>query len=182
MADKPNKSGMDFDPANQSNHQPELALANRLGFIGVYNHSLDGKGRLIVPQAFRQLLGEKIVVGVNMAQDSIAIYPYAVWVSKVEMLSKLSQIDVAAEEFLSRFAMFSFDGIGFDQQGRVLLPAALRDEFLKGAQGVQVSGTTEFVKVVSDEQARAERDDFRKRYPNPLAAISEIQTRARNNP
>ena len=43
------------------------------GFYGAFNHSIDTKGRLIVPQPFRDRLGEKIVVGVNMAQSSIAI-------------------------------------------------------------------------------------------------------------
>jgi MraZ protein len=152
----------------------------RLGFIGVYNHSLDAKGRVIIPQPFRNLLGEKIIVGVNMAQDSIAIYPYDIWEKRVDMLSRLSEEDVAAEYFLSRFAMYSFDGLGFDAQGRVLLPAALRDLFLKDATGVQVSGTTEYVRIVSDEQAKREREHFAAQYANPLKAISDIQARVRN--
>lgn len=154
--------------------------SRRLGFIGVYNHSIDGKGRVIVPQPFRNLLGERIIVGVNMAQDSIAIYPYEVWEEKVDMLTRLSHEDVAAEFFLSRFAMYSFDGLGFDSQGRVLIPSALRDLFLSDAQGVQVSGTTEYVLIKSDEQARQERERFRKEYPNPLQAISDIQARAKS--
>jgi len=142
----------------------------RLGFIGVYNHSIDGKGRVIVPLPFRNLLGDRIVVGVNMAQDSIAIYPYDIWEEKVNMLTSLSREDVSAEVFLARFAMYSFDGLGYDSQGRVLLPAALRELFLTDAQGVQVSGTTEYVRIVSDAQAA--RD--------PLKTISAIQARARS--
>ena len=153
--------------------------SRRMGFIGVYNHSIDGKGRVIVPQPFRNLLGNHIVVGVNMAQDSIAIYPYDVWEEKVDMLTRLSHEDVSAEYFLSRFAMYSFDGLGFDNQGRVLLPAALRELFLSDAGGVQVSGTTEYVRIISDNQAASERDKFNTRFPDPLKAISEIQARAR---
>ncbi|HSK68730.1 MAG TPA: hypothetical protein VLA21_05665 [Candidatus Limnocylindria bacterium] len=156
------------------------AAGERLAFIGVYNHSIDGKGRVIVPQQFRTLLGDRVVVGVNMAQDSIAVYPYAVWKSKVDMLTDLAREDVAAEFFLSRFAMYSFDGLGFDGQGRVLLPAALRDLFLQDATGVQVSGTTEYVRIISDRQAQAEREQFATRFPDPLRAISDIQARARD--
>lgn len=166
---------MDTKTPGNGLHQPQ----KRLGFIGVYNHSIDTKGRVIVPQPFRNLLGERIIVGVNMAQDSIAIYPYEVWEKRVDMLSRLSQEDVAAEYFLSRFAMYSFDGLGFDGQGRVLLPAALRDLFLKDAAGVQVSGTTEYVRVVSDEQARLEREHFATQFADPLKAISDIQARVR---
>lgn len=153
---------------------------SRLGFIGVYNHSIDNKGRVIVPQSFRGLLGEQIIVGVTMGQDAIAIYPYEVWAEKVEMLSQLSREDAAAEVFLTRFAMYSFDGCGFDTQGRVLLPAALRDLFLQDTQGVQVSGTTEYVRLVSDKQAAQERDIFHTKYPDASLAISAIQARVRS--
>lgn len=151
----------------------------RLGFIGVYNHSIDAKGRVIVPLPFRNLLAEGLVIGVNMAQDSVAIYPLAVWEEKVELLSNLSREDVSAEFFLARFAMYSFDGLGFDSQGRVLLPAALRELYLKDATAVQVSGTTEYVRIVSEQQAKEERERFATQFPDPLKAISEIQARAR---
>lgn len=168
-------------PMEEKNCENGIRLPEkRLGFIGVYNHSIDTKGRVIVPQPFRNLLGDRIIVGVNMAQDSIAIYPYDVWEKRVDMLSRLSQEDVEAEYFLSRFAMYSFDGLGFDGQGRVLLPAALRDLFLKDATGVQVSGTTEYIRIVSDEQARLEREKFTKQFADPLKAISEIQARIRS--
>jgi len=151
----------------------------RLGFIGVYNHSIDGKGRVIVPLPFRGQLGERIIVGVNMAQDAIAIYPFDVWQERVDMLMRLSQEDVSAEYFLARFTMYSFDGLGFDSQGRVLLPAALRDLFLKDAQGVQVSGAADYVSIVSDSQAQADREHFKDLYPDPLRAIAAIQARVR---
>ena len=162
------------------NENKDRKSSRRLGFIGVYNHSIDGKGRVIVPLPFRGLLGDHIVVGVNMAQDSIAIYPYEVWEEKVDMLTRLSHEDVSAEFFLARFAMYSFDGLAFDSQGRVLLPAALRELFLSDTQGVQVSGTTEYVRIVSDGQAQMERERFNTQFPDPLKAISEIQARARN--
>lgn len=173
-----------FPEGSQPSDQPDTAkpsaAVSRLGFIGVYNHSIDNKGRVIVPQTFRGLLGDRIIVGVTMSQDAIAIYPYEVWEEKVEMLSQLSREDAAAEVFLTRFAMYSFDGCGFDTQGRVLLPAALRDLFLDGVQGVQVSGTTEYVRLVSDKQAAQERESFHSRYPDASLAISAIQARVRN--
>ena len=50
---------------------------------------------------------------------------------------------------------------------------------LADAQGVQVSGTTEYVRIISDRQAREEREHFNKEFPNPLKAISDIQGRAK---
>lgn len=152
----------------------------RLGFYGAYNHSIDAKGRMIVPQGFRERLGEKIIIGVNMAQSSIAIYPYDVWVKKVDMLTELADLDVSAEVFLERFAMLSFDNVTFDMQGRVLLPAALRELFMKDASGVQISGARDYVRVISSQQAARETEAFHSEHSNVLAAISAIQTRVRD--
>lgn len=152
----------------------------RYNFFGAFNHSIDAKGRMIVPQAFRDRLGENIVVGVNMAQNAIAIYPYDVWLRKVDMLTELAEADVSAEVFLERFAMLSFDSIAFDTQGRVLVPAALRELYMKDATGVQVSGAKDYVRVVSAARAAGEHEGFHADHPNVLQSISRIQARTRS--
>ena len=162
------------NPNNHGAQEPK-----RYEFYGAYNHSIDAKGRLIVPQSFREKLGERIVVGVNMAQDSVAIYPFDVWERKVDMLTELVDEDVSAEVFLERFSMLSFDNSNFDPQGRVLIPAALRDLFLKDAAGVQVSGARDYVKVVSSTQAAKDADRFHDEHPNILSDINPIQARIR---
>ena len=163
-------------PSSQS-HQADKYES--YGFYGAYNHSIDAKGRLIVPQPFRDRLGEKIIIGVNMAQSSIAIYPIDVWQRKVDMLTQLAQRDVSAEVFLERFSMLSFDSVSFDTQGRVLLPAALREMYMKDASGVQVSGAREYVRVISSQQASDEHSRFASEHADVLADISRIQARTR---
>ena len=163
-------------PSSQ-NHQADKHEA--YGFYGAFNHSIDVKGRLIVPQPFRDRLGEKIIVGVNMAQSSIAIYPVDVWQRKVDMLTQLAQLDVSAEVFLERFSMLSFDSVSFDMQGRILLPAALREMYMKDASGVQVSGAREYVRVISSQQASEEQSKFAREHADVLADISRIQARTR---
>lgn len=156
------------------------ATDRRYGFFGAYNHSIDAKGRMIVPQTFRERLGESIIIGVNMAQSAIAIYPYEVWLSKVDMLTELANLDVSAEVFLERFAMLSYDSISFDTQGRVLLPAALRELFAIGSAGVQVSGARDYVRVVSTAVAAGEHERFAQEHPDVLGDISHIQARIRS--
>lgn len=162
-----------------SSTAPVPAVGGQQGFYGAYSHSIDAKGRMIVPQCFRDRLGEKIVIGVNMSQSSIAIYPLEVWQKKVDLLTGLADLDVSAEVFLERFAMLSFDNVGFDMQGRVLLPAALREMFMKDATGVQVSGARDYVRVVSSQRAASETADFQARHANVLQDISDIQKRIR---
>lgn len=160
---------------------PDTGKASPKGyeFYGVYNHSIDAKGRMIVPQSFREQLGERIIVGVNMAQSSIVIYPYDVWRRNVDMLTDLTEEDISAEVFLERFSMLSFDNVSFDPQGRVLIPAALRELFLRDASGVQVSGAKDYIRVVSSEQAANETESFHTKHPAPLMDISSIQNRIR---
>lgn len=138
-------------------------------------HSIDGKGRMIVPQSFREKMGKQIIVGVTTAYNAIAIYPFSVWQAKIDMLSDLAARNVKAEEYLERFAMYSFDNCSFDSQGRVLLPQALRDRFLKNAEGVQVSGGQGYVRVVSAEQAERENQQFEQIHPDPREEIGRIQ-------
>ena len=44
-----------------------------LRFIGSFNHSLDSKGRLVIPQGFREKLGETFCVAPSFDFQSIAI-------------------------------------------------------------------------------------------------------------
>ncbi len=177
MSDEKNRTGEDAPHEQTAKHSKPKRLS---GFFGAYNHSVDAKGRMIVPLSFRERLGDDIVIGLNMAQTSIAIYPYEVWVKKVGMLTELRDQDVRAEKFLDRFSRFSFDNISFDSQGRVLLPAALREMYLKEAAGVQVSGANDYVKVVSSPQAAEETRNFHIEHPDVLSEISTIQKDLRN--
>jgi len=172
MSDDISKTGEDSPQDSAFNSSRPRRIK---GFFGAYNHSVDAKGRMIVPQSFRERLGEDIVIGLNMAQNSIAIYPYEVWEKKVDILTELRDQDARAEEFLDRFSRFSFDSVSFDSQGRVLLPAALRDMYLKDAAGVQVSGANDYVKVVSSQQAAEETQRFHDEHPDVLSEISRIQ-------
>ncbi len=166
---------------HEAQQAKETAANARYEFFGAYNHSIDAKGRMIVPQNFREKLGPEIVIGLNMAQTSIAIFPRSVWQKRLDMLTDLAEKDVRAEAFLERFAMFSFDNCSFDIQGRVLLPAVLRDMFLKDVQGVQISGAREYIKVTPSERAVKDTEDFRTQNPDVLASISAIQTSVRES-
>lgn len=165
----------------ESQQRKNVGADGRYGFFGAYNHSIDAKGRMIVPQNFREKLGSDIVVGLNMAQTSIAIFPRSVWQSRLDMLTDLAEKDIRAEAFLERFAMFSFDNCSFDVQGRVLLPAVLRDMFLKDVQGVQISGAREYIKVTPSERAMKDTEEFLTQHPDVLSAIGAIQASVRES-
>ncbi len=142
---------------------------------GAFWHSIDPKGRVIIPHFFREQLEDGIVVSVNTAQDSIAVYPLEVWHDRVKMLNNLVKKKRALEPILSRFSMLSYQNCNFDQQGRVLIPALLRDMFLKDTQSVRVSGAFDHVRIVSEEQAKTEDEKFSSQAVDILEMISATQ-------
>jgi MraZ protein len=161
---------------SSSDESLKTATGVKLQLNGAFWHSIDNKGRVIVPQFFRDQLQDGIIVSVNTAQDSIAIYPTEIWNERVEMLSQLVEKKRSLEPILSRFSMLSYPNCNFDQQGRVLIPALLRDMFLKDTSSVRVSGAFDHIRIVSEEKAREEDERFGSESINILDLISEIQS------
>ena len=92
--------------------------------MGEYNHTIDAKGRLIVPSKFRELLGDEFVVTKGL-DGCLFVYSSEEWKSIEEKFSQVSQFSKEAR----KFARFFFAGAAIcevDKQGRVLLPATLR--------------------------------------------------------
>lgn len=93
--------------------------------IGEVNHSIDVKGRYIVPAKFREELGEKFVL-VKGLDACIFIYPLAKWQAVLESLEQLSATDPRARRFSRSFTARAFD-VEADKQYRVVLPPVLRE-------------------------------------------------------
>ena len=82
-------------------------------FMGEYNHTIDAKGRLIIPAKFREVLGDEFVVTKGM-DGCLFVFDNSEWQVFAEKLRSLPMIDKAAS-------------VEVDKQGRILLPSVLRD-------------------------------------------------------
>ena len=94
-------------------------------FMGEYNHSIDAKGRLIVPSKFREQLGSEFVV-TKCLDGCLFVYSHEEWQRIEESLREKPLTSKDARKFLS----FFFAGAAtceVDKQGRILLPANLRE-------------------------------------------------------
>ncbi len=94
-------------------------------FMGEYNHTLDTKGRVIVPAKFRELLGETFVVTKGL-DGCLYVYPNSEWESYVEKLNALPMAKKESRTF-KRFFMSGAAEVECDKQGRILLPNSLRE-------------------------------------------------------
>ena len=93
-------------------------------FMGEYNHSIDAKGRLIVPSKFREELGNEFVVTAGL-DGCLFIYGKKEWKVFEEKLYALPISNPSARKF-SRFFLANACSCEFDKQGRFLLPQNLR--------------------------------------------------------
>ena len=92
-------------------------------YKGEYSHSIDAKGRLIIPAKFRDLLGEQFVVTKGF-DGCLFAFDQEGWDAFEEKLKALP-MDIPGARQLGRFFMAGADDVELDKQGRILLPANL---------------------------------------------------------
>lgn len=93
-------------------------------FMSEYNHTVDTKGRLIVPSKFREQLGDEFVVTKGM-DGCLFVYANEDWNAFEQKLTSLPLINKEARKF-ARFFLAGAAQVEVDKQGRILLPANLR--------------------------------------------------------
>ena len=149
-------------------------------FIGSYAHTLDGKGRLVVPQAFRDDLGKTFYICPSLDFRSISLYTNLEWAKMRRHYGELGAINAKFQKFLELFDALSYRDQECDAQGRVLLPTKIRQLILKEEKEVEISGASDHIRVVaattSEELAREvldNRDSF-------TALFSELSEMLRN--
>lgn len=94
-------------------------------FIGEHQHSLDEKGRLIIPSKFRDDLGYEFVMTKGL-DNCLFVYPKKEWQILEEKLKNLPLTNKDARAFIRFFFAGASECI-LDKQGRVLIPSNLRE-------------------------------------------------------
>ena len=94
-------------------------------FMGEYSHTIDSKGRLIVPSKFRESLGDEFVV-TNGLDGCLFVYSQEEWTNIEEKFKQVSLTTKDARKF-SRFFFAGAATVEVDKQGRILLPSVLRE-------------------------------------------------------
>ncbi len=95
------------------------------GFSGKHSHSIDAKGRMIVPAKFREKLGENFIMTLGV-DGCLKMYPLDQWERFLEQFEKLPGTRDARR--VQRYFMSNAEDCEIDKQGRVLIPAELREK------------------------------------------------------
>ena len=117
-------------------------------FMGEYNHTIDAKGRLIVPAKFREALGDEFVVNKGL-DGCLFVYSNSEWNAFEEKLRTLPLTNKNARQF-TRFFLAGAAACEVDKQGRILLPQVLR-EFAKLEKDVVLVGVASRIEIWSKE-------------------------------
>lgn len=117
-------------------------------FMGEYNHTVDEKGRLIIPLKFREELGSEFVVTKGL-DGCLFAFCNSEW-SKFEM--KLNDIPLTNKEGrkFSRFMLGGATLVETDKQGRILIPSNLRG-FANLEKDVVVVGVANRIEIWDKE-------------------------------
>lgn len=144
-------------------------------FIGEFSHSLDSKGRIIVPLSFREGLGKTFCIGPTFNFQAIALYPSLVWARMRDGYAKLSRFDSSLKRYLEQFDALSYRGQECDSQGRVLLPARIRQRILGEEKDVEIAGNNDHVRIVARPACEEQFEKFMDDLPEILTHIDMLE-------
>ncbi len=99
-------------------------------FRGRYQHSLDEKGRVAIPQRFREILdsldGSPSLIVTVEADECLVVYTESAWRELEEKIAALPQMNEDLKTYL-RFTVGWATDCQTDRQGRILIPQPLRE-------------------------------------------------------
>ena len=127
-------------------------------FMGEYSHTIDTKGRLIIPSKFRESLGEGFVITKGL-DGCLFAYDNQEWNAFEEKLRALPLSRKDNRQF-ARFFLAGAAEVEVDKQGRILIPSNLR-EFAGLLKDVVLVGVASRVEIWSKEKwdSLQEEDD-----------------------
>ena len=137
-------------------------------FRGNHPTRVDEKGRLKVPADFKRLIDEKYGAQfyITSLDGKVAqVYPFEEWQRIEEKLARLSNFNPTKKKFLNRTNYYG-QVVEIDGQGRLLIPALLRDS-AKIQGEVAVVGNLTYLEVQSIEAYKKDIEE------NPFTSDDE---------
>ena len=125
-------------------------------FMGEFSHSLDAKGRLIMPAKYREQLGETFVV-TKGSDQCLFVYSMEEWQDIANRFREILRTGKEARQFARSFFAGAQE-IEIDKQGRFILPANLKTHAdLK--KDVVLAGVLDRIEIWDKERWEANNAD-----------------------
>lgn len=174
MSDQERDTAMSVDqtaPAVQTVSEEDRLLLEKYSrtFTGTFAHTLDSKGRMVIPLAFRDMLGKTFTITPSFDFKSIAVYPEIAYVRMRERHMQTYNENRKSEilDYLQWLDAYTFRAQECDGQGRVLLPARLRQVILGEDKEVDIMGSGDHLRIA----ARVKCDEQLARFMANIGSI-----------
>ena len=102
-----------------------MIVPDRPLFTGSADHSLDDKGRLVVPARFRERLGAGFFLTISDPDPCLALYAASTWAEVCARIEAAPLKDARYRAFV-RHLFAHTEEVSCDAQGRLLIPGTLR--------------------------------------------------------
>ena len=126
-------------------------------FKGRSQNSVDEKGRLAIPAKMRRVMSpeaNETFTATRGIENCVVLYPLDVWEQQEEQFDRLNQFaDEETRHFVRTITMWAED-VSLDKQGRIVIPAELRD-FAGISDTAVVIGTVDHLEVWDPDELDA---------------------------
>ncbi|MBQ8556217.1 MAG: hypothetical protein IJ438_10165 [Clostridia bacterium] len=145
-------------------------------FTGTFAHSLDSKGRMVIPLAFREMLGTTFSITPAFDFKSIAVYPEVAYVRMREKYARAGKRknDSNLQNYLQWLDAYTFRAQECDGQGRVLLPARLRQIILGEDKDIDIMGSGDHLRIAARAKCDDQLQSFMANLDSILSGISTL--------
>jgi MraZ protein len=144
--------------------------------IGSFEHMLDAKGRVFIPAKWRESVKDTLVVTLGLLESSETTCLWGMSLEEWERFShKLSALPVTDTrgQAIRRKIYSLAAACEIDKQGRILIPAQLRD--LAGlSKDATLIGVGERVEIWNPESLSAYNTACEETYGDALAHLAEL--------
>ncbi len=132
---------------------------------GGYQHNIDKKGRVFIPAKFRDELGESFMICRGIyGKRCLCVYSQTQWEA---LVAKIGMLPSAKSSVVKRFLYDGAFNVEFDSQGRILIPATLREYALLEGEA-HIIGMDTNLELWNTELWQAENSEY---TPESIADI-----------
>lgn len=142
---------------------------------GINAINIDPKGRVAIPKRYQPtLVGQdvRVVITIDTEEKALLIYPIKEWEEIEKKLSTLPSFNKAARR-IQRLLIGHATDVELDAQGRILLPAMLRDYAALDKKAVLI-GQGNKMELWSETEWQAKRDAWLETSHNDMGDLPEV--------
>ena len=144
-------------------------------FFGSYSHSMDSKGRLILPSAYRGALGETFTIGPTRDFQGVALYPNSVFTQLLMEIRSMNPRKRVVQYYTEQVAKLSFPGSQCDGQGRMMIPQTLRMRMLGDEKELEICGYFDHVRILARAKSKQTDSYFTDNLNSILEQLGDME-------